>query len=65
MKTMTLLVAGHIVRWSGGAFIAAWTPERIDEHVPDDMIPLPSSVVRSRATADDITRIANGYFLDR
>lgn len=64
MQTLTLIVAGHIVRWSGGSFIAAWVPERVDEHVPDHMIPLPSSVVRSRATADDIARIANQYFLE-
>lgn len=61
MKTMTLVVGTHVFRWAGGAFVAVWRSERMDEHVPDDMIGLPDSLNRSRVTHEDIQCIARDY----
>lgn len=58
MPTMTINLPGYSCRWAGGSFIAVWRMERVGEHVPDLMISLPDSLNRSRATRDDIERIA-------
>lgn len=54
---MMMIRPGWVFRWSGGSFIAAWADRRADEHVPDDMIQLPDSINRSRATREDIESI--------
>lgn len=63
MKSMVVVVGDNICRWAGGTFIAVWKQDRADEHVPDDMIQLPESLVVSRATRDDIERIAREHLI--
>jgi hypothetical protein len=61
MKTMTIIKNGWVFRWSGGSFMPVWRSERADEHVPDDMIELPESINKSKATREDIEAIARRY----
>lgn len=61
MKTMSIVVGDHVARWAGGSFIALWKAERMDEHVPDDMIGLPESLNKTHATREDIERITTEY----
>jgi hypothetical protein len=61
MKTMTIMMGGHVFRWNGGTFVPVWTAGRADEHVPDDMIQLPLSLNRSKAGREDIQRLAADY----
>lgn len=58
---MMIVCEGHVFRWRGGTFIAVWRSERADMQIPDDMIELPASLNRSKATRDDIERIARNY----
>jgi hypothetical protein len=58
---MTIVHDGYVYRWAAGSFIAAWRADRADEHVPDDMIELPQSLNRSRATRYDISRIVAAH----
>ena len=57
MPTLTIEADGRVFRWAGGSFIAVWRAERSGEAVPDDMISLPESLNRSKATQDDFRQI--------
>lgn len=61
MSTMTIFNDGYIFRWAGGSFISVWQQSRADERVPDDMIELPASLNRSKATRTDIECIVSEY----
>jgi hypothetical protein len=61
MRMLTISIAGHVFRWSGGSFITVQTVSRMYARVPDDMIPLPESINRSKATEEDIRSICQRY----
>lgn len=61
MKTMTIAEGGWVFRWSGGSFMPVWSADRVDEHVPDDMIELPESINKSRATREDMETLARRW----
>lgn len=63
MQTMTIVRKGHVFRWAGGSFVPVWKEARADEHVPDDMIELPDSLTKARATREDIERIADEWLV--
>ena len=61
MNRMEIDIGRFTARWSGGSFIAVWETRRRNEHVPNHMIELPDNLVKSRATAEDIERIAKDW----
>lgn len=58
---MTIIEGDYLFRWAGGTFIAVWSAQRADEHVPDDMISLPDSLNRAKVGREDIERLALSY----
>lgn len=63
MKSKSILVpTDHFVfRYGGGSFIAVWRVSRANEHVPDDMIPVPESLKKSHIVIRDIENVAKEY----
>lgn len=61
MKTMTIVRREQVFRWAGGSFITVHAAVRADEHVPDDMIEIPESLNKSKATRKDIESIVSRY----
>lgn len=53
-RTVTVSRPGWVFRWARGSFIAGWHSDRADQHVPDVMVAVPSSLKLSRATPRDI-----------
>lgn len=64
IKSMTMVHEGRLFRYGGGSFIAVWNKAPIvgaSFPVPDDMIALPASLNKARATADDLKRLILAY----
>lgn len=58
---MTIVKPGWVFKWAGGSFVPGWKADRADEHVPDDMIEVPESLNKSRATREDIESLVDRY----